>query len=334
MNELFVVTSYHHILTAIAKKFANNSEMDIFISNRSTGDEYWHLYLEKIREYGWFRNIFYFDERINRPPSPAHPFATYKYELGGEKRLLQNVVGLDLESYDMIYLIDDKMFLGSTVVRSKLPFHLCEDTVLTYQMMNKAKSSKVMNAPYNIICPVLKIFNYWHPVFGYGSSCEAIESSSSEDLPKMLPRKKVKVIDRIALINSIPINDKKKLCQMFLDQENIDYMRNNPNAVMIMTCPLIKDKMDYPLQISLVRKLMDIYSGSKFIIKPHPRDDTDYKTAFPDVIVLRRSFPSEVFSFLDGVVIREVISVGSTSVNSCTFARKKRLIMLSELDSL
>ena len=167
-KELFAVSSYHHILTAIAKKYANNSEMDILISNLSTGDEYWQMYLGKIREYAWFRRVWFFDERSNHPPSPMHPIATYKYELGGEKEIIRHLKDLDLSSYDMIYLIDDKMFLGSTIVREKLSYHLCEDTVLTYQMMNKANSSKVLAAPYNLICPIMKMFNYWHPVFGYG----------------------------------------------------------------------------------------------------------------------------------------------------------------------
>ena len=114
----------------------------------------------------------------------------------------------------------------------------------------------------------------------------------------------------------------------------MDYMRNNSDAVMLMTCPLKKGDMDFELQTSVVRKLMNLYSGAKFIIKPHPRDDTDYKKAFPGVIVLNRSFPSEVFSFLDGIEIREVVSVGSTSVNSCNFAKKKRLIMVKELETL
>ena len=176
-KELFVATSYHHVLTAIAKKYANQSAMDLFISNRSTGDEYWNLYLGQMKANKWFDHIFFFDERILGPPSPAHPLATYRYELGGEKKRIVQIPNLNLKQYDLIYLIDDKMFLGSTVVRDKLPYHLCEDTVLTYQIMKKAKSSKVLNAPYNIICPVLKALNYWHPVFGYGESCKAIESS-------------------------------------------------------------------------------------------------------------------------------------------------------------
>ena len=333
-KELFVATSYHHILTAIAKKYANNSEMDVLISNLSTGDAYWQLYLDKLRNNGWFGKVILFDERMHRPPSPAHPIATYKYELGGEKEVLKSIDGFDLSSYDMIYLIDDKMFPGSTVVRENLTYHLCEDTVLTYQMMKKANSSKVLAAPYNLICPVLKIFNYWHPVFGYAGCCETIESSSDEGLPERLPHKKIKVVDRMGQINAIPHEEKQKLCEMFLSKENVEYMRNNRDAVMLMTCPLKKGDMDFELQISVVEKLMGLYSGAKFIIKPHPRDDTDYKEAFPEAIVLNRSFPSEVFSFLDGIEIAEVVSVGSTSVNSCNFAKKKRLIMVNELETL
>ena len=334
IKELFVVTSYHHILTAIAKKFINNSQMDILISNLSTGDDYWNLYLNQMNDNGWFRHVFYFDERTNRPPSPAHPLETYRYELGGEKQIIDEIIGLDLHSYDMIYLIDDKMFPGSTVVREKLPYHLCEDTVLTYQMMKKANSSKVLAAPYNLICPVLKLINYWHPVFGYGDCCKAIETSSAEGLPERLPRNKIKIVDRMGQIMAIPKSEKDKLSDMFLDKKNVEYMKNNRDAVMIMSCPLTRGCLNYERQIAVISKIMDQYPNSRFIIKPHPRDDTDYRKAFPEVIVLNRSFPSEVFSFLDGIEISEVVSVGSTSVNSCNFAKKKRLIMVKELENL
>lgn len=334
-KELFVVTSYHHILTAIAKKYIDFCEMDIFISNFSSGDEYWNEYIDYLRSAGWFKNVFYFDERKIHPPSPIHPIATYKYEILEEKQIISTIEGFRLESYDLVYLIDDKMFLGSTIVRENIPYHLCEDTVLTYQLMNKTKSSKVMCLPYNIIYKILKICNYWHPVFGYADNCEMIETSSVDDLPNRLPFKKVELVDRMNQINSIPETDKKIICELFLDKKNIDYMKRNKDVVMILTCPLKKGDLDHDAQISVLKRVMFLYPKStKFVIKPHPRDDTDYKIVFPEIVVLKRSFPSEILGFIEDFEIDEIISVGSTSVNSCNFAKKKSLILLSELNKL
>ena len=69
-----------------------------------------------------------------------------------------NMIGVCvLGSMVMDYVYGKQNFID--IVRNKIPYHLCEDTVMTYQMMKKANSSKVLAAPYNIICPVFKIFN-------------------------------------------------------------------------------------------------------------------------------------------------------------------------------
>jgi uncharacterized protein (UPF0248 family) len=331
MRELFIATSYHHVMTAIAKKRKNNSEMDILISNFSTGDEYWQNILEGLKESGWFENIFYIDERKYHPPKPNRFKETIVYERRYEEEIIKLVPGFDVDKYDLIYMIDDKMFPAATIIKRGRPFHLCEDTAYTFQLMNECGSSKIMKTPYRIIQKCLRILHYWHPVFGYADCCIAIEASSREGLPSQMPMNKVIVEDRGKLIESIPQEDKTKLCKLFLKEEDLEIMFNAKNIVVIMTSLYRRGNQIAEEQIRICKKVMELYENKKFFIKPHPRDLTDYKEAFPDAYVLNARFPSELLNYFDEIMFEEAVSVGSTAVNTCKYAMRTKYLSLADI---
>ncbi|WP_299809570.1 glycosyltransferase family 52 [uncultured Shewanella sp.] len=53
---------------------------------------------------------------------------------------------------------------------------------------------------------------------------------------------------------------------------------------------------------------------SKLVIKPHPREVTDYQHHFPEAIILKSSFPCELMPILN-VRVNKVISLSSTAGN-------------------
>ncbi|MCG9731434.1 glycosyltransferase family 52 protein [Shewanella sp. Isolate13] len=56
-------------------------------------------------------------------------------------------------------------------------------------------------------------------------------------------------------------------------------------------------------------------SESNLVIKPHPREITDYKRFFPQSVILGASFPSELITMLN-VRVERVISLNSTACSS------------------
>lgn len=331
MKELFIATSYHHVMVAIAKMRQNKSVMDLLISNFSTGDEYWRLLVPKLINSEWFGKVFYFDERKNHPPNPNRIIDTIKYEKFGEKAILQTIDGFNVDSYDMIYVIDDKMFPASTIIKNRRPFKLLEDTAFTYQNMEKLGTSKIMKLPYKYICKLFKILKYWHPVFGYADCCKCIETSSSDGLPEQLPKNKVVVVNRFELIESIPNDDKLRLCEIFLKEKELNALLHANNTVIIMTSLYRRGMQIEDEQIRICKKVMQMYEDSNFVIKPHPRDVTDYKKAFPKAIVLNAHFPSELLNYIDGIMLEDAVSVGSTAVNTCKYAKRTHYYTLADI---
>lgn len=57
------------------------------------------------------------------------------------------------------------------------------------------------------------------------------------------------------------------------------------------------------------------FDESQLVIKPHPREATDYSTHFPKATVLKASFPSELMPILN-VRVNKVVSLNSTA-GSC-----------------
>lgn len=330
-KELFVCTSYHHIMTALAKKRCNETSMDLIVSNYSTGDEYWIDILPKLKEYKLFDNIFYFDERKHHPPKPTRILATYIYEFVTEEKIIKKIKGLDLKKYNLVYLIDDKMFPASTIIKHNIPYHLLEDTAMTYQYMNKLGTSKIMKLPYRYICVFFRFLRYWHPVFGYANCCKAIEVSSSDNLPDQLPKDKLVVVDRNKMIRDLPITDIKVLCEIFLGQYSLEYLKQKTNMIIIFTSLYRRGRQYADEQIRICQKLMSKFKNYKFIIKPHPRDLTNYKEAFPDTIVLDRRFPSELLNYIDGIAVDYAISVCSTAVDTCNFAKITKYYTLADV---
>jgi hypothetical protein len=63
---------------------------------------------------------------------------------------------------------------------------------------------------------------------------------------------------------------------------------------------------------------------SELVIKPHPREVTDYQHYFPEAIVLKASFPSELMPLLN-VSVNKVVSLSSTA-GSCFKGRSNEII--------
>lgn len=49
--------------------------------------------------------------------------------------------------------------------------------------------------------------------------------------------------------------------------------------------------------------------GAVPVIKPHPRDELNYKSVFPENIVIEGKFPMEVLNYIPGMNFDKVISV-------------------------
>lgn len=321
-KKLLVASSYHHVLVAIAKSCeeTNSSRYDLLISNSWTDDDYWSRCLTVLNKEKWFDRVFYYDEKSNRPPSPMHIIKTIKYEHVVEPQKLK-AMNLDLTSYQMIYVVHDNMFPGATIVKLKVPYTYIEDTSSVFSNGSSTPPSRLMKLSRNAILAVFALsrtFHYWHPIYGYSSNCQAIEVSDI-NVNWPLPEKKLKLVNRKALLQSIPEDIKLKILNMFIDKNSLCSLMSMQSikTLLVITCP-IKQNISSEEMINICEWLIDNNNNGieSVIIKPHPRDLTDYSKFMSAGLVLPRNFPLEVFDYLGAIEFTKAVTVGSTALNS------------------
>ena len=64
-------------------------------------------------------------------------------------------------------------------------------------------------------------------------------------------------------------------------------------------------------KITVYKDIQKKFKG-KFVIKSHPREQTDYQKYFSEVYILPQNFPAELFLFIDAK-LSEVVTIFSTA---------------------
>jgi hypothetical protein len=87
--------------------------------------------------------------------------------------------------------------------------------------------------------------------------------------------------------------------RLILEKFNIsehDYAKLTERPVILLTQPLSEDKaMTECEKVSLYRNLAEPYGLSNVILKPHPRERTDYSKMLPELLVFDKVVPFQLF---------------------------------------
>lgn len=128
---------------------------------------------------------------------------------------------------------------------------------------------------------------------------------------------KVETIDFFTLWRNKSINDQEAILDV-LDVEASQFNAIDNDFCILFTQPW-SESSDYPesKKINGYRTLVEKLgiAEDKLVIKPHPRETTDYSGHFPRSVVLKPSFPSELMPILN-VHVDKVVSLNSTA-GSC-----------------
>ena len=202
----------------------------------------------------------------------------------------------------------DHSLMGAIYNEEKLI--LLEDGMLDYKILNGKKKIKlnfkefIKKIVYNQRTPndynsfkITKI--YLSDFFQY-------------NLPKNL-LKKTQIINFKKLWFEKSIEEKKYILQVFNITELSFRIINNKETI-LFTQPLSEDKcISEEEKISIYREILKKYKEKEVVIKPHPREKTNYKEHFPKYCILEEKVPIELL-ILNGLEIKKAVTLFSTAV--------------------
>ena len=125
-------------------------------------------------------------------------------------------------------------------------------------------------------------------------------------------------------LNKLSFQEYSEFVDFFMPE--IDFGKINfKKSVLLITQPHSEDDiMSEESKIKLYKKIYNEFGDDKFlIIKPHPRERTDYRIYFDNAVVLDPVFPLEV---LNGVLTEKIpkgITLYSSSLYNCNFIDEK-----------
>jgi len=130
-------------------------------------------------------------------------------------------------------------------------------------------------------------------------------------IPKNI-QKKVEVVDLKQLWSRKTKDEQKKIiCYFGLNDELLDILKTK--NIVLLTQPISEDGLVTESEkIDIYRSIIAKYDEEDIVIKPHPREKTDYSKYLKDILVFDSPVPFELFGFM-GLKIEKVITLFSTA---------------------
>ena len=127
-----------------------------------------------------------------------------------------------------------------------------------------------------------------------------------------LIKDKVRLINMQELWNNLSDSQKKEILSIFNIKDAIFEFKGK--TLLILTQPLSQEgHLTLNEEINIYKTAMQKYKDYKVIIKPHPRDNKNYKKIFPQAVIIEKTFPIEILSLI-GIKPTVVSSIVSASV--------------------
>lgn len=145
---------------------------------------------------------------------------------------------------------------------------------------------------------------------GKSSYAEKVILTGMKSIPEELKQKAI-LIDLPQMWDALEESEKGRICCLF----SIDFAmlkELSQKDTVLFTQPFA-DEITLDELVGIYRKMLENVDKDKLLIKRHPRDMVDYKTAFPGVCVFDKPIPMELLTLL-GVRFKDAYTISSTAV--------------------
>ncbi len=337
-SRIYVCHTFYHVYVAILKEMKVKREessqeyqrADIALSSLSTDFE--GLGGRLLRT-GIFGEVFSLDEKREE----FFPeLAKYRKNYGNLLRHMLNRViftkklakceapyleTIDFKAYRDIYVFCDSDPVGYYLNYRHIYYHAVEDGL---DCLKNLDDAYVANSSHFKLKAWLSRRNVIFIMNGWGKYCIDMEINDRSVVPTDCPRFVEE--PRKPLERALTAQQKKLMIQAFIEDADALTRQLTPayegeEFACFLTEP---HPADEEARKRVCLDVLERYcKGYRVLIKPHPRDMTDYGALCPDAVVLRGRFPVEVLNFFDGLKIRRAVSILTTAMNSMDFVEEK-----------
>lgn len=322
MSDVYICETSYHLLITLIKVLIDRTRSYklILCTGHVLGDDV----IGRIQSSGLFESVIKYED-MTKYDAMLDYSAFFPFRGRSLRRQLDMYVKWDYDKQDDYYLYNDVSILGKWFNAHKIKYHLLEDGLDTYTLptvhSNNYIESKTKRA-------IRQFFNAGFYCFGESKYTSSIEVNQMEGLQFDKRGKNIIVLPRHELFGRLTDDDKKTILEIYLGGEKTEDIRSrfsSGECTLLLTQPLGFDAItSYEIHKKFYKDIVSKYLDGQLIIKPHPRDDVDYKELFDDVVVLEdKHLPVETIGFFEDIKIKRAVTWCSTSIKGLDFCDEK-----------
>ena len=316
-NIVYICSTYYHVYIAIAKILLGAQHADIIICDDIDAHECLCSSLERSNVCG---SVFFFDGKKVPTYDPKNKIEKVFIQHRKHQRMVESALPLDLNQYTSIFIFHDGTKLGKYLQDAKIPYHLLEDSLNYFQIIQNTPGQSEL-PPANKIKFLMKYYGgIGYLPCGQNRFCRSIEVNEKKNL--QIGHRAILESPRAKMLSALDCEQRKRIFDVFVDTRIASFLKsfcaNQKKSVLLLTNPLFFDQYvrTEQMQISIYKDIIDVYQGKGYtvIIKPHPRDQAEYHKYFPKLIILEKNFPTEVLNYDQGIFFDEAATIFSSSI--------------------
>ena len=333
-DRIYVCHTYYHVYVTFLKELklrAAEQTKDwkpgatLVLSKMSNNFE---ALKERAESTGLFEEVVEFDEKRE---DFFPELAKYRQDTGNFVGNLKNrirftkryaqleapFVPVDFKQYKDVYVYCDSDPIGYYLNQNKIYYHALEDGLNCLKNFDAARYDN--RGHFGLKVFLSQKLNLIFVQNGYGKYCLDMEvndiSAIALPCPKYIEQSRQELVERLTeedkdLILKAFIRDKEALQRQIAESSQVG------DKILILTDPLCT----LDVRERIFRDIIEKYEAEGTIfIKPHPRDELDYRTLFAEYPQFDSTVPMEMLNFFPGLRFKKVVGV-LTEMKAIQFA--------------
>lgn len=318
-ERIYVCHTYYHVYISFLKELNMSAECrgqaDLVLSKMSTDFE---NLKQRVEAVGLFNRVVEYDEKraeffpelASLRDDKGNLLANMISRIRFTRRfaaLQADFIPVDFKDYKEIYVYCDSDPIGFYLNQNRIPYHALEDGLNCLKNYDAARYDN--RGHFGLKAFMSEKLNLIFIQNGYGKYCIDMEVNDISLLKYKY--KKYKEVPRQSLVESLGEADKELILKAFVrDMESLKHQLAESSGVgdkiLVLTDPLCT----LEIRKKIFGDIIEQYSkeGTVFL-KPHPRDELDYRKEFPDIPQFDAAMPMEMLNFFPGLRFKKVVAV-------------------------
>ncbi len=330
-ERIYVCHTYYHVYVTFLKELnlpiEKRGQATLVLSKMSIDFE---NLKERVESTGLFEQVIEFDEKRD---DYFPELAKYRKDTGNLVKNLWNrikftkkyakleapFIPVNFKEYKEIFVYCDSDPIGYYLNQNRIRYHALEDGLNCLKNYDAARYDN--RGHFGLKAFMSEKLNLIFIQNGYGKYCIDMEVNDISAIE--YPCKKYVEVPRQGLVDKLTQEDKNLILQAFVRdmpklKQQIEESHEAGDKILILTDPLCT--LDIRKQIFEDVIKMFEPEGTIFI-KPHPRDELNYREIFAEYPQFDATVPMEMLNFFPGLKFKKVVGV-LTEVRNLQFAEE------------